>query len=117
MPNVFNARKAVKELIWTRVSRLGILLDVRATLGSLYSVGLGVPKDHAQAARWLRRAANRGNAGAQLSLGLKNGVGEGVSQDYVLAYMWFNLAAANGNDLAAKVRDGTSLTLPRQPID
>jgi len=60
----------------------------------MYGEGRGVPQDFAEAARWYRRAAERGDAPAQYNLGLAYARGEGVAQDVVAAHMWFNLAAA-----------------------
>ncbi len=65
---------------------------------------------------WFRKAADRGNAPAQYSLGLMYAKGQGVPQDYVLAHFWFNLAASRAvkvkqaaqaatRDLAVKARD------------
>ncbi len=47
--------------------------------------------------KWYRRAAEQGDAKAQLQLGnmYHKGEGWGVPQDYIQAHMWFNLAAAN----------------------
>ena len=63
-------------------------------LGFLYSDGLGVPQDHAEAAAWYRRAAEQGHATAQHGLGVMYSDGLGVPQDYVEAHMWLNLAAS-----------------------
>ena len=54
-------------------------------LGILYSVGMGVPEDDAEAVKWYRLAAEQGEASAQLNLGLMYSVGLGVSQDYAEA--------------------------------
>src|ERR1051325_1625270 len=45
--------------------------DVRAelNLGWLYNIGSGVRQDYGEAARWWRKAADRGNAIAQTALG------------------------------------------------
>jgi hypothetical protein len=48
----------------------------------------------AQAVTWYRKAADKGDAGAQGSLGLLYSVGMGVQQDYIEAYYWLSLAAA-----------------------
>ena len=52
-----------------------------------------------------RVGAEKGNAGAQFSLGFMYEKGQGVPQDYVQAYMWFNLAAAQGTKGAAEWRE------------
>jgi uncharacterized protein len=63
-------------------------------LGFLYRNGWGVPRDYAEALKWLRRAAAQGDRYAQSNLGFMYHDGEGVPKDDVQAYMWFNLAAA-----------------------
>ena len=80
-------------------------------LGLMYADGEGVVEDDAEAARWLRLAADQGlaeaarwyrlaadqgHAGAQHNLGVMYANGEGVLQDNVTAHMWFNIASANG---------------------
>jgi TPR repeat protein len=69
-------------------------------LGFAYGVGQGLPQDYGQAAFWYRKAADQGNAEAQLGLGLLYAQGQGVPQDYVEAYFWFDLAAAGKLDTA-----------------
>jgi hypothetical protein len=63
-------------------------------LGAIYSNGLGVPEDDAEAVRWYRLAAGQGIATAQFNLGLLYDTGQGVPQDYVQAHMWFNILAS-----------------------
>jgi hypothetical protein len=64
----------------------------------MYAAVQGVPQDHVEAAKWFRKAAEQGNAGAQYNLATAYANGEGVSKDYVQAYMWFMLAAAQAED-------------------
>ena len=52
-----------------------------------------------------RLSADKGDAGAQFSLGFMYQKGLGVPQDYVRAYMWFDLAAAQGTKGAAEWRE------------
>jgi TPR repeat protein len=54
-------------------------------------------QNYAEAMRWYRQAATRGNALAQVAIGNLYGMGEGVSQDYGEALRWYRLAAAQGN--------------------
>ena len=65
------------------------------SLGQMYYMGQGVPRDYAQADAWYRKAADQGFDYAQFNLGVayEDG-GLGVPQDYALAYMWFNLASS-----------------------
>ena len=60
----------------------------------MYYNGQGVQRDYAEAANWVRRAAEQGYAPAQADLGVLYWNGQGVPQDAVLAYMWLHLAAA-----------------------
>ena len=80
-------------------------------LGQLYEKGLGVLQDYVEAAKWYRKAADQGNAGAQLLLGNLYVIGRGVPQDIVAAHMWFNLSASLSGDgerqkSVADLRDG-----------
>ena len=45
--------------------------EAQATIGSLYSHGLGVPEDDKEAFKWYKKAAEQGLAEAQNDLGLK----------------------------------------------
>jgi uncharacterized protein len=80
-------------------------------VGFVYRTGqYGVPVDHVQAIKWLRRAAEQGHELAQSNLGFAYRDGEGVPQDYVQAHMWLNLAAAQaklvaGRNIAGEARD------------
>ncbi len=81
----------------------------------MYYRGLGVPQDFAEALTWYRKAADRGDADAQGSLGSMYGNGQGVPKDYVRAHMWFNLAAGVGNHTALQNRDAIGrLVTPAQ---
>jgi TPR repeat protein len=55
--------------------------------------------------KWYRKAAEQGNARAQLGLGYMYLNGRGVIQDNVYAHMWSNIAASNGNKDAVTNRD------------
>ena len=72
--------------------------DVAAqfALGSMYSLGQGVPQDTAEAVRWARMAAEQGSAQAQLLLGAMYAEGQGVPQDYAEALKWHRLVAEQG---------------------
>src|SRR5206468_44048 len=50
-------------------------------LGLRYDKGEGVPKDHAEGARWYRKAAEQNFAEAQYNLGVCYAHGEGVAKD------------------------------------
>lgn len=65
-------------------------------LGNIYSTGLGVPENDAEAVKWYRLAAEQGLAAAQFNLGNMYRTGEGVPEDGVEAVKWFRLAADQG---------------------
>ena len=60
--------------------------------GHAYYLGLGVPQDYVEAARWYYSAARRGNPIGQGFLGIMHVWGHGVIEDAVDAYMWLTLA-------------------------
>jgi hypothetical protein len=61
-------------------------------LAIMYEQGQGVPADKATAMRWYDKAANRGDALAQLNLGKKLAAGQDAKKDPVQAYKWLTLA-------------------------
>lgn len=70
-------------------------------LGLVYSRGLGVETDYAEALKWNRLAAEQGHAKAQYNLGMMYYFGKGVPEDKVTAYQWV-LLSADRDELAAK---------------
>jgi TPR repeat protein len=58
--------------------------------------------DDVEAVKWFRKAAEQGNAEAQLGLGVMYANGRGVPQNEVLAHRWWNLAGAQGHTIARK---------------
>lgn len=71
----------------------------QAMLAQLYSEGNGVPQDKAEAAKWLRKAAEQGLADAQVLLGFCLKHGDGVQADTTEATNWFRKAAEQGSPL------------------
>ncbi len=69
-------------------------------VGVHYYLGLGVPRDFAQAAVWFERAARAANADAQRNLGVLYLRGWGVPRDNVTAYAWLFQAVSQGNGRA-----------------
>ena len=65
-------------------------------LAAKYLYGDGVEQSDAEAARFLRKAAEQGLAEAQYNLGLMYSNGVGVDQDYEEAMKWYRLAAEQG---------------------
>ncbi len=57
-------------------------------------------KDYEQALTWYRKAADQGNASAQVSIGYMYALGHGVPQDYEQALAWYRKAADQGSALA-----------------
>ena len=83
-----------------------------AGIGFMYHRGMGVGADDREAAAWLLRAAERGQAEGQLMLGILSYYGRGVPQSYVQAYAWCELAEINGNADATLCRDAALESLP-----
>ena len=65
-------------------------------LGVMHLFGHGVPKNHAEAVKWLQKAAKKGEIKAQNSLGFMYQMGQGVRQDYAIAVKWYRKAAEGG---------------------
>jgi TPR repeat protein len=72
-------------------------IDSQMRLASFYAKGEGIPQDFAEAAKWLRRAADQGNGRAAFYLGVYNHRGQGVPQDDSQAVLWYTKAAAHGD--------------------
>jgi TPR repeat protein len=68
----------------------------------MYYAGAGAVQNFNEAMPWFRKAANQGNAKAQLYLGVMYAASQGVPQNFVLAHMWSSLARAKGNRQALK---------------
>ncbi len=60
----------------------------------MHEDGQGGERDFAEAARWYRRAADRGNAAGQLSLARLYDRGQGIEADKIAAFRWYRLAAS-----------------------
>jgi len=74
----------------------------RNDLGMMYWAGWGVPKDYAEAVKWLRLAAAQGLAAAQYNLGTILGEkGHGVPRDLAEAVKWLRLAATHDDAVAS----------------
>lgn len=70
--------------------------DAQLRVGAAYDYGKGAPRDGAEAMRWYRMAADRGNAEAQ------NSVGSALQAEkrYEEALPWYEKASAQGHALA-----------------
>ena len=69
----------------------------QAIVGFAYYRGRGIIHDDAEAAKWLHRAADQGDAPARFTLGVMYGEGRGVPQDFTEAAHWYRLAAEQGD--------------------
>ncbi len=58
------------------------------TAGAAFYLGIIFEQDYVQAARWLRRAADKGDSRAQGTLGYMYALGRGVEQDDQQAQYW-----------------------------
>ena len=65
-------------------------------LGICYLYGLGVEKDLPECAKWMRKAAEQGDADAQCALGLLYEKGLGVEKDPAEAARWYWKSAEQG---------------------
>jgi uncharacterized protein len=72
--------------------------EAQFLLGLQYKVGDGLPRDRAEATKWLRRAAESGHADAQYALGdlLAEPAEDGAAGDQGEAMKWWQAAAAQG---------------------
>lgn len=72
--------------------------DVKALymIGVIYEKGEGVAIDHAEAAQWYRKAADKGNSAAQYRLGRLYERGLGVEQSREEAIKWYKKSAKQG---------------------
>jgi TPR repeat protein len=103
-----NAPPIIYELV-EKVAKSGFAV-AQFSLGVMY-YPIGDPSfdaakgNTAQAVVWYRRAAEQGDIGAQVALGLAYAQGIGVAQDYIEADKWFNTAAsrAKGEDELADI--------------
>ena len=66
-------------------------------LGLRYVRGDGVPKDYAEAVKWIRKSAEHGDAEGQHQLGNAYFSGKGVEKDDTQAFQWNEKSARQGN--------------------
>jgi TPR repeat protein len=95
--------------------------EAQTLLGAMYWSGEGVPRNHAEAAKWYLRAAQQGYARAQNNIGFMYGFGEGIPpRDDVQAYKWLSLAierytAKNQDRLDQALEDRRTLAARMTP--
>lgn len=86
-----------------RAAQLGSV-HAQRELGVMYATGdWSGPKDLAEAARWYRLAAERGEAESQYDLGFMLLLGEGGPKNVDEGLQWLERAAAQGNSAAFKL--------------
>jgi uncharacterized protein len=71
-------------------------------LGRRYDKGEGVVKDHAEAAKWYRKAAEQNYVDAQYNLGMCYEEADAGTEDWAEVYKWLSLAAMQGHERAKK---------------
>ena len=72
-------------------------MGAQINLFNMYGLGKGVRRDEAEAARWLRKAAEQGDAYSEYNLGILYFDGRGVSKDDAEAVRWLQKATGQGN--------------------
>ena len=85
-----NKRRALRR--YRKAAELGHA-KAQFRLGMIYSEGLAVDVDSAQAVSWLEKSADQGLPNAQFLLAGFYSRGEGVEPDPAQAYKWLSLAA------------------------
>jgi hypothetical protein len=88
-------RDAAKALDHFKVAAAAEYPSAESALGTCFLIAKppqAVPYDPVQGAEWLRRAAEKGNAGSQYNLAFSYWTGRGVEQDPERAYFWASLA-------------------------
>jgi hypothetical protein len=68
-------------------------VDSQLDLAEMYYEGRGLKKDHAEALKWYRKAAEKSDPLAQFWIGRLYSRGEGVTKDARAAVNWFRLSA------------------------
>ena len=96
---------------WLPLAEAGNLQAQVGLAGILETGGQGLTRDLVAAALWYRRAAERGEAVAQMNLGDIYAQGRGLDRDPIKALAWFSLAAEQGRRWAAERRDALSATM------
>ncbi|MEM7466535.1 MAG: tetratricopeptide repeat protein [Pseudomonadota bacterium] len=76
-------------------------------VGRMFAGGQGVEQDYDAAAKWYRKAAEKGVGDAQYRLGSLYQKGRGVPKDMEYAYGWYSVAAHLGN---AKAKDAQQVS-------
>jgi hypothetical protein len=92
--------------------------QAQASLGDLYYYGQGLAKNHAEAVKWWRKAAEQGDPKSQFSMAFCYFQGLGVERDVAQAMKWYQSTTNQGYNIsgvAAKLNSVLELnsTTPR----
>jgi TPR repeat protein len=82
-------------------------------LGASYRWGIGVPRDTALAAQWIRKSAEKGYPIAERTLGEMLEAGEGIPINNDEALQWYKRAAKLGDPLAQKDYDTLKIKIQK----
>jgi Sel1 repeat-containing protein len=85
-------------------------------LGMLYELGRGFPQSCNQAAKWVTKAAENGNAAAEYNLGLRYKDGDGVDANLQQAEKWLRRAVAHKNSNAEQALDALPSNDPEPSV-
>ncbi len=75
------------------------------TVGTCYTLGMGVRKNHSEATKWYMKSAENGNPAAQGALGQIYISGIGLPRDVTKGVMLLRKAKKNGNEVTSKLAD------------
>jgi hypothetical protein len=91
--------------------------DQALELGMLYELGRGFPQSCNQAAKWVTKAAESGNAAAEYNLGLRYRDGDGVDANLQQAERWLRKAAVvHKNSNAERALDALPSYYPEPSV-
>ena len=100
----------------TKLGQTPFQLRAQHSLGLAYYNGEGVPKDLEESVKWYRKAAELGDADAQLILVVAYQKGEGVLKDLVEAHAWANIAAIKGREATKSLRGAIEKDMTKEQI-
>jgi localization factor PodJL len=96
--------------------KLGSILPA-AVLAVLLPCGAAAGVDKTAGLKEIREAAQRGDAEAQLELGILYEFGYGMTNNQIAALAWYNLAAKQGQPKAAARADLLKKRLPPGDVE
>ena len=90
--------------------------DSQYCMGLLYSEGIVVPMDEAEAMKWYELASENGVTAAQVSLGTMYQNGFSVEQDKIAALKWFSIAVKLGDEDARYHQEYLAERMPAEEL-